>query len=735
MTAVPDAGPPRLQALVDPRSIAVYGASADLTRLGGMPVALLTERGFQGAIYPINPKYSEVAGLRCYPDIAATPEPADLIVIAVAAPEVVPVLRQAAARGIRAAVVFAAGFAEAGDAEGLALQAELVQVARELGIAVAGPNCMGFGNLDSHAYSTFTAIFRTVEPPAGPRDTALITQSGSICSAIYAAGRQLGVRFSVVLNTGNEACVEFSEYLEYLADRPGTEAIVGYIEGLRDGPRFERVAARLRDEGRLLALLKAGETERGAQAAASHTAALAGSGAVYRAAFERLCVVPARDILHAADIAYLARFRQRASGRRVAVLTISGAIGALLADAFTQAGVALPGLSQGVCQALHAGIPRFGMVRNPVDFTGNIVNRHQFSAEALQLIFDSGEVDFAVLYAPGFLIDRMAEGIAEVSRRAGRLVAVITTGQVKRRGELEDAGIPVFDDTTRAVQALASLAHWHENRRRYATPAQGPAAMAPVPAVLDGVAHEALRAARAHGQALLDEHAAKCVLARFGVPTVRERVADSADVAVQAAQAIGYPVVLKVLSADIAHKSELGGVRLDLRDGAAVREAFAAVQRAAAQGAPQARLAGALVQAQAEPGVQLLVGVVRDPVFGLVMALGLGGIWTELMGDVVQAPLPVSRTLALTLLQRLRAWPLLTGYRGAPPVDLAALTHAIAAVSDAASALQHEIDELEINPLIAHAGGVVAVDALVRLRERAPAQVAAPRPAALELPA
>lgn len=727
MSSVP-ADTQRLQPLVDPRSIAVYGASADLTRLGGMPVALLTERGFRGAIYPINPKYGEIAGLRCYPDIASTPEPADLIVIAVAAPEVVPVLRQAAARGIRAAVVFAAGFAEAGDAEGLALQADLVDAARELGIAVAGPNCMGFGNLDSHAYSTFTAIFRTVEPPPAPRDTGLITQSGSLCSAIYAAGRQLGVRFGVVINTGNEACVEFAEYLEYLADRPGTEAVVGYIEGLRDGPRFERVAARLRDEGRLLALLKAGETDKGAQAAASHTAALAGSGAVYRAVFERLCVVPARDILHAADIAYLARFRQRASGRRVAVLTISGAIGALLADAFTQAGVQLPEFSASLRDALHAGIPRFGMVRNPVDFTGNIVNRHQFSAEALQRIFDSGEADFAVLYAPGFLIDRMAEGIAEVSRRAGRLVAVISTGQVARRGALEDAGIPVFDDTTRAVQALASLAHWHENRRRYASmPTVLSSAAGPG---LGATALGLLRGAREQGRTLLDEHDSKSLLAALGVPTVAERAVQGADAAVQAARAIGYPVALKVLSADIAHKSDVGGVRLHLRDEAAVREAYEGVQRAVAQRAPRARVEGALVQAQAAPGVELLVGVARDPVFGLVMSLGLGGLWTEVLGDVVHAPLPVGRELAPVLLQRLRAWPLLQGARGSAAVDLVALARAVEAVSDAAWALRDHIDELEINPLIAHGDGAVAVDGLVRLRA-APAVRAAERPVEL----
>lgn len=714
MTSPASEGAARLRPLVDPRSIAVYGASADLTRLGGMPVALLTERGFQGAIYPINPKYAEIAGLRCYPDIASLPTSADVIVIAVAAPEVVGVMRQAAARGIRAAVVFAAGFAEAGDPEGLALQAELVDAAKELGMAVAGPNCMGFGNLDSHAYSTFTAIFRTVEPPAEPRDTGLVTQSGSICSAIYAAGRQLGVRFNVVINTGNEACVEFSEYLEYLADRPGTETIVGYIEGLRDGARFERVATRMRDEGRLLTLLKAGETEKGALAAASHTAALAGSGAVYRAMFERLCVVPAHDILHAADMAYLGRFRERTSGARVAVLTISGAIGALLADAFTQAGVDLPELGANVREALREGIPRFGMVHNPVDFTGNIVNRHQFAAQALETLFASGEVDFAVIYAPGFLIDRMADGLAAVSRASGRLVAAISTGKVASRDALEAAGVPVFDDTTRAVRALASLAHWHENRRRHAGSTRTATTVA-----LPSVAQEIVREARRDGERAIDEHRAKRLLGAFGVPVAQERVALTGAAAVEAAQAIGYPVALKVLSADIAHKSEVGGVRLNLGDSAAVQIACATVLRSVTEQRPQARVTGVLVQKQEAAGTELLVGVIRDPVFGLVMTLGLGGVWTELFGDVVHAPLPVSEDLAPVLLRRLKGWPLLDGFRGAGPVDLGALAKAIGRISDAACALAGELDELEINPLIARADGVVAVDALLRLTARA----------------
>jgi acetate---CoA ligase (ADP-forming) len=711
-------GSERLRPLIDPASVAVYGASANLTRLGGMPIALLRERGFAGQVYPINPKYEEVGGYKCYPDIASLPDAPDVIVIAVAAPEVVTVLRQAAARGIPAAVVFAAGFAEAADEEGTRLQAELAACAEELGIAVAGPNCMGFGNLDSHAYTTFTAIFRTLEPPTQPRSVALVTQSGSVCSAVYAAGRHLGVGFNVVVNTGNEANVEFSEYLEYLADRPGTQAIVGYVEGLRDGARFHRVASRMRDDGRMLALLKVGETHKGVEAAASHTAALAGSHAVYRAVFDRLCVVRAHDILHLADMAYLAGFRAKNCGPRVAILTISGAIGALLSDAFIQAGVDVPTLSAHVGHALHEGIPRYGMVRNPIDLTGNIVNRHGFVADALRAILASGEIDFVAIYAPGFLLDRMAASVGEVARTSNALIGMISTGKVEQRCALEEAGIPVFDDATRAVRALASLAAWHRNRAQYS--GVSVTAALPPPDMMGSL----LATLRGSDRRQMDEHEAKKLLQAFGVPVVDEHVAASAGAAVRAAQVLGYPVALKILSSDIAHKSDMGGVRINLADEDAVRAAYEAIMEGARNHCPGASVQGVVVQRQEDQGTELLLGVVRDPVFGPVMTVGLGGVWAEVFGDIAHAPLPVSPELAARLLRSLKAWPLLGGYRKAPAADAHAIAQAMASMSRAALALGADLDQMEINPLIARPDGVVAVDALVWLSGNAIAQPA-----------
>lgn len=701
----------RLDPLLDPRSIAILGASADPGRVGGMPLALLLQHGFAGRIYPINPKYPEIAGLACYPHVEALPEPVDLLVMAVAAAEVVPQLRRAAAAGVRAAIVFAAGFAEAGDDEGRRLQDELVACAREIGIPVAGPNCMGFANLDSHAYSAFASVFRVVEPAPAPRNVALVTQSGNVCASVYAAGRKRGVGFNQVVNTGNEACLEFSDYLDYYAQHPGTDAVVGYVEGLRDGDKFRRVAARLRDEGRLLALLKTGDTEKGAQAAASHTASLAGSHAVYRAAFDELGVIAAADMTHLADIAYLARFRHRDAGPRVAILTISGALGALLSDAFVKAGIDIPTLAPDVQEMLRRGIPHYGMVGNPVDLTGNVVNQHGFFADALAAVAASPDIDFVVVYAPGYLLDRLSDGILAVAGASAKLIAAIDTGAATTRDALETAGVPVFDDSSRAVAALASVAHWHAGRKRQA------AAMPPAAALLPDEAARVLDTARAAGRRQLDEVEAKRLFAACRVPTVPEAGAATAEEAAGVAAHLGFPVVLKVLSADIAHKSEIGGVRLGLADADAVRRAFDDVTAAVRRHRPDVRIDGVVIQRQEASGTELLLGVTRDPVFGPVMTVGLGGVWTELFGDVASALLPVDASKARGMLGRLKAWPLLDGFRGAPPADVDGAVGAMVALSEAVLAAGGDVSEIEINPLIVRPAGhgVVAVDGLVAL--------------------
>lgn len=686
----------RLEPLLAPRSIAVVGASPDAGRIGGMPLDLLTQFGYRGAIYPVNPKYKEVFGLACAPDVESLPEVPDLAVLAIGAAEVTPMLARCHARGIRAAIVYAAGFAEAGQA-GAALQRGLEAFVARSGMIVAGPNCMGFANLNTAAYTAFASVFKAW-PVSGRRGrVSLLTQSGNVCAAVYAIARRLGVDFSHFINTGNEATLEFAQYLDYLAADPQTEVVLGYVEQLRSGPAFIAAAEAMRAAGKMLVVMKAGESEKGAEAVRSHTSALAGDMALYHAAFAQLNVIEANDFAQMADLAMLAGERHRTAGRRVAIVTMSGALGAILADKFLAAGLDVPTLPEPLQATLRNGIPDYGMVSNPVDVTGNVVNQPGFVRTALDALARSEGIDCVVVYAPGYLLDRMSDDLCAVAADHPRLMVAIDTGKANGRERLAAGGVPVFEDIGRAVNALAPYLRWVDGRAQAARWSALRNGVAPGPRIDDP------------GR---DEHTVKRTLARFGLAPVPERVARDADEAVAAADALGYPVVLKVLSPDIAHKTEADAVRLHLADAHAVRQAFETVCANARRHAPAARIDGALVQAMMRGVAELIVGATRDPVFGWSLTVGLGGILTELYRDVSHRVLPVDRAMAREMLGELRAFPLLAGHRGRPPADLDALCTAVAAMSDAALAMPGHVTELEVNPLLACEEGAFMLDAL-----------------------
>ncbi|ATA54081.1 CoA-binding protein [Variovorax boronicumulans] len=688
----------RLEPLLNPASIAVVGASGNAARIGGMPLAHLTKFGYQGAIYPINPKYEEVFGLRCWPDLEALPAAPDLVVLALAAAEVTPMLKRCQARGVRAVIVYAAGFAEAGDA-GAALQAELEAFVATTDMVVAGPNAMGFANLNTQAHTNFASVFNTAPMQQGPGRVSLLTQSGNVCAAVYAIARRLGVDFSHFINTGNEACVDFAQYLEYLAQDDATEVGIGYIEELRDGPRFMEAAAEFVRRDKLLILYKAGETEKGSEAVRSHTSALAGDQQIYQAAFRQLNIIQSHDFAQMAQLAHLAGYRQRSAGKRVAIITISGALGAILADKFIGQGLDVPTLPQPLQDQLRAGIPDYGMVSNPVDVTGNVVNDPGFVRTAMEALAVSDAIDAIVVYAPGYMLDRMADDLCAVAEKHPRLIVAIDTGAAKTRDQLRAGGVPVFEDIGVAVSALSPFLLWQE-RRKHNPWLQVRSQPAPARAALAGRA---------------DEHTTKRYLAEFGVQPVDEAVARTADEAAVVAERLGFPVVLKVLSADIAHKTEAGGVRLRLGNAQEVRKAFDEVMASARAYAPTAQIDGALLQKMEAGQAELILGATRDPVFGMTLTVGLGGVLTELYKDVSHRVLPIDEAMARDMLGELKAFPLLTGYRGRPLGDVEAACRAIAGFSRAVLALQEQADEVEVNPLLVkeQGQGVRALDALV----------------------
>lgn len=690
----------RLDSLLQPQSIALVGASANAARIGGMPLDLMRHFDYAGAVYPINPKYQEVFGWRCWPDIESLPEAPDLAVLAIAAEEVTPMLKRIHAKGTRAAIVYAAGFAEEGEV-GAELQRELEAFVREAGMLVAGPNCMGFANLNLRVYTAFAAIFKRAVPQIKFGHTSLITQSGNVCAALFGLLRKLDIPVSHFINTGNEATLEFSEYLDFLVQDQATDCVLGYVEQLRDGQRFIEVALKAAAVGKPLVIYKAGETDKGAEAVRSHTSALAGNLALYRAAFKQLNVIAGSDFAQMADLAMLAGYRHKTCGPRVAIMTISGALGAILADKFIGAGLNVPTLPSDLQAKLRVGIPDYGMVTNPVDCTGNVVNDVGFISTIATALAETDAVDVIVIYAMSALLDRMAEPLIEVARRHRRLFVVIDTGISMKRQALAENGIPVFDDLGRAVAALSPFCQWHARRQ----------------ATADWAALRAIIPSEPHFAPLgnLNEMCTKQLLAQFGVRSVEEIAAADADAAVSAARKLGYPVALKVLSADITHKTEVGGVHLHLNNDDAVVLAFNDVIASAARHAPKAKVDGVLLQRMSRGVAELIVGITHDPVFGAALTVGLGGELTELYGDVSHRLLPVDAVTAEQMLRELTAYRLLDGFRNRPLADVPAANEAIAALARAAQALHAVASEIEINPLLVckRGEGALALDALI----------------------
>jgi acyl-CoA synthetase (NDP forming) len=689
-----------LNPLLAPRSIAVVGASDNAKRIGGVPVDLLRRAGF-ARLYPVNPMNDTIQGLPAYTDIESVPEVVDLVIVALSAVATLPYLERCHALGIPAALVFAAGYAETNEPEGIARQAALADFARTTGMKVAGPNAMGNANFSDAVFTTFGQSFQPSDP-AG--NTALVTQSGNMCATVFRIARRAGVRFSQVINTGNEASVELSDYLEYLADDPNTTSALCYIEELRNGPKFLAAAARFRTAGKLLAVYKVGASEKGAEATRSHTAALAGDSAAYDAAFARAAVARASELSVLADLAYLRTLGDRIGGSNCAILSISGAAGAILADALALGGAKVPTLSDEVQKALAEQIPGHSMVSNPIDMTGNTVNSNDFMAECIRLALSPDDIDLLLLYTPGaFLSYDQVEKAAAASSKA---IIVIDTFAMADRDRLAAAGVGYFDDFDRAARAITAYGAWKRAVGKTATATAPTAGWPTFPSE----------------RTALSETEGKEALVAFGVPVVHDTLVRSAAEARAAADRIGYPLVAKLVSPDVAHKTEHGLIRLGLKDADAVVDAFESMM---ARGqSMNVQIEGVTLEPMLQGGVEILAGVTRDPVFGWMLTVGLGGVWTELMKDACHALLPVDAAQAETMLRSLRGFKLLDGYRGAPRADVAAAAKAIAALGDAVLAGGERLREVEINPLLVlpEGKGAVAVDALVLLNVAQPVE-------------
>ena len=687
-----------LCALLTPHSVAVIGASADAARIGGKTLATIIAAGFTGPLYPVNPKRREIQSLPAYPTIGAVPGPIDCAIIAIPAADVIATLQDCAAHGVRSAIIFSGGFAEA-EAAGLAMQAEIAAIAKQTGMRVLGPNCIGLFSMPGRAYLTFFEAGRPT-PDTG-RNIAIASQSGGYGAHIVKLAHDRGLRVSHCVTTGNEADIEVGDVLLAFAADPAIDVLVAYVEGIRTPGPFIAALDLARRNRKPVVLMKCGYTERGAQAAASHTASMAGADLAYDLVFARYGVHRARSTEEVLDIAYAASFPNWPQGDSVAVLTNSGGIGVQIADFISDAGLDMATVPPATQAAIKALVPQ-GSPANPVDVTAQWLNDPSLIAACTELLLKGA--------VPAVLVVFMGASITHPSIRAS--IATITSqfphqplmlvmadqGEDARR--YQAMGCLCFEEPARAIRAIAAL-----NRFRHAFDRTDDAPPAPA-------RHDSLIQAGA----IFDEQQAKRLLAASGVGAATDRVAATPDEAAAQAIAAGFPVALKILSPDILHKTEIGGVILDLPDEAAVSAAAAAMLARIAAALPAARLDGFLVSPMAGVGIECIIGLQRDSLFGPMIMAGLGGTLTELVQDVAWRLAPVTAAEAEAMLDTLRLGPILRGHRGRPPADVAGLAEAIAALSRLGAANPNTLEGIEVNPLLVRneGEGVVVLDALVR---------------------
>lgn len=695
--------------LFHPRGIAIVGASADATRIGGHPVRALQKAGYGGGIFPVNPRYAEIAGLRCFPSCSAIAAPCDVAIVAVPAAMVAQAIRDCGTAGIGFAIVLTAGFRETGD-DGARLEAELKQVARAAGVRLIGPNCQGLLSLQERMWAVFGSVAEETELKPGHVSCAF--QSGGFGYAIVNLAELQGVGFRYCVSTGNETDVSMPELLSAFLDDPGTDMVFGVLEGTPDARDLIEVGRKALRLGKPVLIWKSATSDIGAKAAQSHTANMTGRTDLYRAAFRQAGLIEVDDVEPIVDIAKLVAHGRLPKGRNVGVLSISGGSGIVFADRAIEGGLRLPAFSAATLDALRRIIPAFGSIQNPADVTAGIFNDMSLLTRTIEIVLADENVDqLCVLLAsiPGAPAARAAEAIVAAARSTTKPIHVGWSGRRAKSEDayrlLEDARVAVIPTPVRLAAAAARLAAFAVDRERL-LPRQ-----APPPATRPEGLH--LPA----GAATLDEAESKALLAAFGIPVPRETVVPAGGDVAAATAGLRPPFAVKVLSRDIAHKSDVGGVKLDVGSGPALAVAAAEVVGNARAARPGATVDGVLIAEMAR-GVEMLVGVVNDPAFGPCVALGSGGVLTEVLADITFRVAPFDLATAEDMISELKGARLLDGYRGAKPADKAALAELLVAVSRMAVALGDRLQEIDINPVIVRdaGNGVVAVDGLVVVR-------------------
>ncbi|HVB49515.1 MAG TPA: acetate--CoA ligase family protein [Burkholderiales bacterium] len=694
--------------LLRPRGIAVIGASAEAARIGGQPMRALTEFGYAGRIYPVNPRYEEIRGLRCYPDAASVPQPCDVALVAVSAKLVAQALRDCGRAGIPFAIVLSAGFKEVGE-KGRALQDELEAAIRESGVRVVGPNCQGLMSPEHSVYCGFGAPFQYAHAQRGK--VALVTQSGGFGYAVVSLAEASGIGFSYVVSTGNETDVDAVSLLDYLLDQDDVETLALYLEGVRDGRALRRLGRRALEKGKPVLVWKVGNSQLGRRAAASHTANLTAPYELYKEVFREGGFIEVRDVDDLVDAVRAFRAGRLPAGDGIGVVSVSGGAGVLLADRCEEYGLRLPALGEDTQHRLAQLLPEFACAANPADVTAQVFNDFAIFGRVCEAVLaDAAVAQLVVVSASmqGAEAERLALELSALAERSPKPILMVSSAARERAARafevLDAARIPCFPTPGRA--ALGACALW-----------QFASKLAKDPARPDGPRDVASKVLSFPAdRKTLSEHRSKQVLEAYGIPVTREVLLDWAELDRLQSAPLAFPLVAKLESSDLPHKTEAGAVRVGLKDLAELKRAVAHMRAAAARYRPEARIEGVLLQ-EMVGGVETIAGGMIDPFFGPVVVFGLGGVFAEVLRDVSLRFAPFGRETAREMIGEIRAARILRGYRGQKEADVDALADALSRLSHLLADHGDAIVEVDINPLFVRprGEGVVAADALIVL--------------------
>ena len=688
-----------LDSILNPKTVAVIGASDAPGRIGGRPIHMMLEGGFGGKIFPVNPNRSTIQGLKSYAHISEVPLAIDCAIIAVPAKIALTAVQDCATAGVKALVMFTSGFAEI-DTSGEAAQDEIAAIARSSGMRILGPNCLGVFNLRENWYATFANVSGLTRLPPGP--VGIVTQSGAYGAHVYVAAQLRGVGANYWVTTGNEVDIDVAEVIEYYVQAPDVKVIVAYAEGMKNPERIRNALAAARTARKPVIFMKVGRTAAGAVAAASHTASLAGADAVYGALFKQYGAYRAETTEELVDIAYVCQFGRFPAGRKVSLQTVSGGVGVHMADAAVGYGLDVAPIPAATQAKIKTLMPLAGP-NNPVDFTGQAVNQPEVMEQCVRLSMDDCDFDAHIIYLAGatnspFLRDVVAATFQRLrDAYEDEVLFMCSFRDPEINAQYEQMGYPYFEDPSLAVRGLAGLMHFGEVFARGEP--QTPSTLA-------------LGAMAAPTQSV-SEVEAKRILASAGIPVVAEQLVNSAEQACAFALTLGTAVVMKIASPDIPHKTEIGGVLVNVDGAGAVAQAYATLLDRAQQARPDAQIDGVVVAPMIEGGVETVLGVVRDPLFGPAVMFGLGGVFVEVLKDVTFRLAPFGEDEARRMIDEIQGRAMLDGVRGAAPVDIDALAKALANLSVFAAANADTIESIDINPFIVLPNGAVAVDALI----------------------